>query len=209
MADQIVLLGAGGQAREVISYLPHGIDVLCAVSPDYLDPAKPGVISVLAPTPEQARRPAVGAVAAPGMRRQMVADWPGERFATVVAAAAYVDPSCVLGAGTIVSPGAVLTVDVVTGVHCLINIGATLSHDVVLGSFVTVCPGANIAGHVKIGDGVFIGAGATVSSRATVASGVVIAAGAAVVDDVTTPNALVTGVPASVAGTRDDWLDIV
>lgn len=205
----IGLLGAGGQAREVASYLPPDTDVFWAVSPDYVDAARSDHVDITAPSPAARGATVVCAVGAPALRRDLVAAWPGDRFATVISPAAYVDPSCTIGAGTVVAPGAILSVNVVVGEHCQVNIGATLSHDVRLASFVTICPGAHLAGWVRLGEGVFVGVGANISNDVTIASGVVIGAGATVLVDVTTPNAVVAGVPATVINIRDGWLDAV
>ena len=210
MPVRIGLLGAGGQAREVASYLPPGTDVFWALSPEYLDAeikdAKDAV-DITAPPTAYRDAAVIGAVGAPELRRRMVDAWPGDRFATVVSPAAYVDPSCILGEGTVIAPGAVLTVDVMVGAHCQVNVGATLSHDVHLASFVTVGPGAHVAGRVRLCDGVFVGIGARIANDVTIASGVVIGAGATVLTDVLIPNAVVVGVPASVVKVRDGWLD--
>ena len=203
------LLGAGGQAREVASYLPMGTEVFWAVSPAYLDAARHDQVDITAPPPAARDAGVVGAVGAPALRRELVGTWPGDRFVTVVSPAAYVDASCTIGAGTVVAPRAVLTVDVVAGEHCLVNVGATLSHDVQLGSFVTIGPGAHLAGRVRLGDGVFVGVGASISNDVTLASGVVVGAGATVLADVMTPNAVVVGVPGSVIKVRDGWLNAI
>lgn len=60
---------------------------------------------------------------------------------TIASPAAYVDPSCTIGAGTVIAPGAVLTIDVVIGGHCQVNVGAVLSHNVYLASFEPISPG--------------------------------------------------------------------
>ncbi|MCW2515073.1 MAG: hypothetical protein JWR11_4115 [Mycobacterium sp.] len=205
--ERIGLLGAGGQAREIASYLSHDTELFWAVSNEYRDTSSPDQVDVSSPTKRDRESWVIGAVGAPAVRRNLVAAWPGNRFTTVVSSAAYVDRSCRIGAGTVVAPGAVLTVNVSVGEHCLVNVGATLSHDVELGSFVTVGPGAHVAGHVRLGDGVFVGIGATISNNVNVASGVVIGAGATVLRDVVTPNAVVVGVPATVSTIREDWLD--
>jgi len=206
---RIGMLGAGAQAREVASYLPSGTEVFWAVSPEYFDEHALNQIDITAPCPTDRSAWVIGAVGAPAVRRKLISIWPGKNFATVVSPAAYVDPSCTIGAGTVVAPGAVLTVDVVLGEHCQVNIGATLSHDVHASSLVTICPGVHIAGRVRLGDGVFVGIGASISNDVTIASGVVIGAGAVVLTDVTTPNAVVAGVPAAIVGVRDGWLDVL
>jgi serine acetyltransferase len=121
------------------------VEVFWAVSPGNLDAAGHDQVDITALSPATRNARVVGAVGAPALRRYLVAAWPADRFATVVSLAAYVDPSCTIGAGTVIVPGAVLTVDVVVGEHCRVNIGETLSHDVHLASFVTIGPGTVLA----------------------------------------------------------------
>lgn len=204
---RIGLLGAGGQAREIASYLPAGTEVFWAVSSGYRDATRSDEVDITAPPVTDLKTAVVGAVGAPAQRRDLVAAWPGDRYATVISPAAYVDPSCSIGAGAVIAPGAILSVGVTVGEHCQVNIGATLSHDVSLASFVTIAPGAHIAGRVRIGDGAFVGVGATISNDVDIADGTVVGAGATVLSDVTTPNAVVVGVPASVIDVRTGWLD--
>ncbi|ASW86165.1 acetyltransferase [Mycobacterium intracellulare] len=208
MPSRVGLLGAGQHAREVASYLPPGTEVFWALSPDYLDGGR-GQVDITAPSPTDRNSWVTGAVGAPALRRDLVAAWSGDRFLTIISPAAYVDPSCTIGAGTVVAPGAILTVDVIVGDHCQINIGATLSHGVRLASFVTISPGAHLAGGACLGEGVFVGIGASISNGVRLASGVVVGAGATVLADVITPNAVVAGVPASVVKVRDRWLDAI
>lgn len=204
---RVGLLGAGAQGRETASYLPTGTEVFWAVSPDYLDSGARDQVDITAPSPADRDAWVLAAVGAPGLRRDLVAAWPGDRFMTVVSPAAYLDPSCTIGVGSVIAPGAILTVDVIVGEHCQVNVGATLSHDVCLSSFVTIGPGAHIAGGVQLGDGVFVGVGASISNDLTIAPGVVVGAGATVLTDVLIPNAVVAGVPASVVKVREGWLD--
>lgn len=206
---RIGILGAGAQARELVSYLEPGADLFWAVTRDCLDIRDDRQIDIERPSREDRQTAVVAGVGAPGLRRTLVEAWPGRKFIDVIAPASYVHPSCQIGQGCVISPGAVLSIDVVVGIHCQINIGATLSHDVTLGSFVTIGPGAHISGGVKLGDGVFVGAGAVVVNAAAVAPGVVIGAGAVVLSDVTTPNAVVVGTPAKILQVRKDWLDAI
>lgn len=206
----IGLLGAGSQAREIASYVGADTALFWAVSAEYLPGHDdPDWIDITAPPAERVEAPVVGAVGTPGLRRDLVALWPGDRYATVVAPSAYVDDSSLLGQGTVMAPGSVITVDVTTSDHCLINVGATVSHDSRLGAYVTLSPGAHVAGNVHIGDGAFLGIGSVVSHGVSIASGVVVAAGAVVMADVTEPNTVVAGVPARPIDVRADWFRVL
>lgn len=203
------LLGAGGQAREIVSYLSADAATFSAVSHRYLDSGDSTMVDVAAPPSDRREAWVIGAVGAPALRRELVDAWPGSLYATLVLGSAHVHPSCNLGAGTLIAPSAVLTVDVTVGDHCHVNVGATLSHDVTLGRYTTIGPGAHLAGGVRLGDGVFVGIGASIANRVSIANGVVVGAGAVVIADVTTANAVVAGVPARVVAIRDGWLDAI
>jgi len=205
--NKIGLLGAGAQAREVQSYLPRTTEIFFAVSREYLNPDDSRQIDIQNPSAAQRSTPVICTVGPPALRRQLVAEWPGEHFANIVAEASYVDSSCEIGPGSIISPGVVITVDTSVGAHSQVNIGATISHDVLLDSFVTVSPGVHIAGSVRIGDGAFLGTGANLVNGITIASGVVIGAGAVVLEDILTPNAVVVGAPGRVIRVNSGWLE--
>ncbi|MCW2551713.1 MAG: hypothetical protein JWR78_1494, partial [Mycobacterium sp.] len=121
--ERIGLLGAGGQAREIASYLPHSTELFWAVSSGFRDSSSPHQIDVSSPTKRDRDSWVVAAVGPPAVRRDLVAVWPGNRFATIISSAAYVEQSCRIGA--VIAPGGVLTVNVTVGEHCLVNVGAT------------------------------------------------------------------------------------
>lgn len=205
MAEPIGIIGSGAQADELESYFPNSVEcAFRALSPKYFKGAK-GTIST-----DKAEAyldtPVVVALGAPGARRAMAEEWPGNKFATVVSAAAYVDPSAKIGEGTTIAPLVGITTNVVIGKHSLINLGVTISHDCHIGDFVTISPGAHLAGHVTLGDGVFVGIGATISNDISIAAGCVIGAGAVVIRSIEEENTVVVGNPAHALKQNEDWL---
>lgn len=201
------LLGGGSQARETASYLAPRVPMFWAVAPEFHEPSDGRTwIDIAHPDPTQVATPVVAAVGTPALRRDLVDQWPGSTWATVIAPSAQVVDVDLIGPGTVVASGAILSVNVQTAEHCLINVGATLSHDVRLGAYATISPGVHVAGIVTIGEGAFLGIGSVVSNGVTLAPGVVVAAGAVVMSDVTEPNAVVAGVPAQVVKVREGWL---
>ncbi|MGN6427682.1 MAG: hypothetical protein ACTHMF_12755 [Leifsonia sp.] len=206
MLPPIGILGAGGQARELASFAAGRTIAFHAVTADHI--ARAGdAIAFEDATEEQRATPVVVAVGAPGARRRLVGLWPGEAFATVVAAQSVVGDRVEFGGGTFVAPGAVVTTDVRVGRHVIINVGATVSHDTSVGDFVTIAPGAHIGGSCRIGDGVVVGIGANIRNGVSVAAGVVIGAGAVVVRDIPQENAVVAGCPARRLRTAEGWAD--
>jgi sugar O-acyltransferase (sialic acid O-acetyltransferase NeuD family) len=201
------LLGAGGHAREIRSYLPPGTSTFNAVSAEFLGQAGEDLIDITDPSRSDRATPVVAAVGAPGLRRKLVEQWPGNSYFVLVAPDTHVSPETDLAPGSVIAPGVVITTGVSLGAHTHINIGATISHDCSLGSFVTISPGVHLGGHVTVADGVFIGIGASVAPGVRLATGVVVGAGATVLRDVLEPNAVVAGVPASPISLNAGWLD--
>ncbi len=206
MSQEIGILGAGGQADEVVSYLVDFDIMFHALSESHIDKDNQKQIDITTPSEYQSTLPVVAAVGAPAIRKMMVGQWPGEKFVTVRAATSYVDVSANIGDGTIIAPQAVITTNVEIGRHSIVNIAASISHNCKLGDFVTISPGAHIAGNVELGNGVFVGIGATISNDVKIAAGSVIGAGAVVVRDVAEENSVLVGSPAKLIKHNEGWL---
>ncbi len=205
MTQEVGLLGSGAQADEIESYLEDGQTVVFrAVSPSFVDPNNPLSLNI-EEARDRALTPVVVAVGAPAVKRDLVKQWPGRSFLSVVSKMAYVDDSLVIGDGSVISPLAVVTTNVTIGQHVIVNIGVSISHDVHIGDFVTISPGAHIAGNVTIEDGVFIGIGAVISNNVSIAEGSVIGAGAVVLHNITEKNSVAVGVPAQVIKHNEGW----
>ncbi len=100
-----------------------------------------------------------------------------------------------LGRGTILTAGCILTADIFVGEHVLINLATTIGHGTQIGNACSIMPGVNIAGEVIIGNEVLIGSGANILSGVKVGDGARIGSGAVVTKDVK-PNSTVVGIPA-------------
>lgn len=203
-AEPVGILGAGGQAAEVADYLEQGRVRFHAVSAEFLQPGG-DLVDVETTDPALLEVAVVAAVGAPFLRRQLVANWRGERFATVVSASSFLARTAVLGTGAILAPHSSVSARVVVGLHAIINVGASIAHDSVLGDYVTVSPGARVGGRVHIGDGAFIGIGASIVNGVRIAPGTVVGAGACVLAD-TVENGTYVGTPARCIAVKEDWL---
>ncbi|MEO6109540.1 MAG: hypothetical protein ABIP50_00830 [Candidatus Saccharimonadales bacterium] len=206
MTDKIGILGAGGQADEVTSFLRDTEIAFYAISEAYVDTSNEKQIDIAKPNEEQKLTPVIVAIGAPEVRRSMAAQWSGAAFTSVQSDASYIDKTAVIDAGCIIAPGAIITTNVHIGAHSIVNVGATISHDSKIGDFVTIGPGAHLGGHVVLGDGVFVGIGASISNDIKIAKGSVIGAGAVVIKDVLVENSVVVGIPAKVIKQNEGWL---
>ena len=89
-----------------------------------------------------------------------------------------------IGVGTIVCPGARVSPDVTIGKYCILNLNCTVGHDSVIEDFVTISPGAFISGRCKIEEGAYIGTGACIREGVTIGSEAVVGMGAVVLSDI-------------------------
>jgi sugar O-acyltransferase (sialic acid O-acetyltransferase NeuD family) len=214
--QKIVVIGAGGFAREVMDI----IDAINAVSPTF-EPcgylveeayftlgARINGLPMLGTLEWLRNRDdvlAVGGIGAPEVRRRMMseAEALGIRFATLVHPHAVLTRWTTLGVGTVVTAGCILTNGISIGRHAQLNLHCTVGHDAVLDDFATLAPGVHVSGSVRLGEGCYVGTGANIIERKTLGAWSVVGAGSTVVSDVPA-NSTVVGVPARVIKTRPE-----
>jgi UDP-perosamine 4-acetyltransferase len=211
--NRVVVVGAGGHAREVLEILLAARSAGDAVEPiGFLDDANGGAGEMLNGLPvlgglewlEGPDAEGVSAVCAVGTPSvcERLADRVrtlGVRVASAVSPQAWIASTAALGEGVLIFPGVVVNANADVGDHVTLNVGSSVSHDARVGRFASVGPGARLAGNASLGDRCFVGMGASVIHGVKVGDGCVIGAGAVVLDDVP-PGVTVVGVPARVVG---------
>jgi sugar O-acyltransferase (sialic acid O-acetyltransferase NeuD family) len=212
---EIVIVGTGGLAREVLQVLldlneagsswsvlgwvddntevhrteVHGLEVLGGI--DWLR-GKDG-LNVVVP------------VGSPHVRRKIVEriDALGSfSFPVLVHPRAWVGRQVQFGNGTIVCPGTMITTDIEIGEHVIINLDCTVGHDTRIGDFVTVAPSVNVSGNVDVGDGCDLGTGSTIIQGIEIGEWSIVGAGAVVVKPVPA-NVTAVGMPAKAIKERE------
>jgi sugar O-acyltransferase (sialic acid O-acetyltransferase NeuD family) len=199
MSTDLVLVGAGGFARETLA----AVYALNASQPTwrplgYLDedPDLHGVLRAglpvlggldrLAGWPGAAVVVCTGGPRDYGSRARLVARLalPAHRYATIVHPGSTVPPGCSLGRGSVLLAGVTLTTAVEIGAHVAVMPQVVLTHDDVVEDFVTIAAGVRLGGGVTVGRGAYLGAGALVRELVTVGAGAQVGLGSVVLRDV-------------------------
>jgi sugar O-acyltransferase (sialic acid O-acetyltransferase NeuD family) len=205
---QLLVMGAGGHAREVLDVLETLLGTP-AVGVHTALFAEPGTTSEAALKLVRARGYALtsvvpktathylAAVGLPQVRRRLsrIAEDHGLEAGSAVSPLSLVPPALAGTPGLVCFAGTQVSTNVTFGEHCHLNQMCSVSHDVRLGDFVTVSPGVILTGGVEVEDDVFFGAGAVVIPGVHVGRGAVIGAGAVVLKNVP-PASTVVGNPA-------------
>lgn len=221
MTAPVVILGAGGFAREVLDVFeaiereaPGRFDVLGFVSEVESDwgrdvNGKPclGGLAWFDGRPDRAALRLVCGIGNTAVRRRLVDRCAalGLAFTSVVHPRAVVTPRFTMGTGVVVTAGVVVTNNIRIGDHVHLNLNATVGHDAVIEDCVTIAPGVHVSGNVHVGAGCDIGTGAAILQKVKIGEWSVVGAGSVVTRDVPA-NSTAVGVPAKPIKQRaDGW----
>ncbi|MBS1660106.1 MAG: NeuD/PglB/VioB family sugar acetyltransferase [Bacteroidetes bacterium] len=205
----MIILGAGGHAREIIGVLSEleELENLCLYDDVTPHPQAtlydrfPILATKAAAAEALAKDPRfLLGVGKPALRKKLSDDFKsrGGRLTSVISPFARIGRFNVsLGDGLNIMTGAVLTSDIVIGEGTLIHINVTVHHDCIIGDYCELSPGCHILGKAEIGHLTSIGSGAVVLPGVKVGSRVIVGAGAVVTSNI--PDGVtVKGVPAKI-----------
>jgi sugar O-acyltransferase (sialic acid O-acetyltransferase NeuD family) len=208
---KVVIIGAGGHAREVLDILlacranGHDIQPLGFVdeNPDNHGQTLDG-FPVLGDLRwfegvDRGDIEVICAVGTPQVCRKLArqAQALGLRFASAISPQACISPHARIGQGVMIFPNVIVNTGAMIGDHVILNVAATISHDTVVGDFCNINPGVHLAGNVTVGEGCYIGMGANVIQGINIGPWSIIGTGAAVIRDIP-PHVTAVGVPARV-----------
>lgn len=200
MSRELVVVGAGGHAKVVISAARAAGFTIAAVLDDnqerwgqeLLGAPVRGAVAELEAWREL---PAVLAIGSNRVRHCLSLTYPDREWATVIHPRACVDATVTVRPGSVVMAGVVVQPDSVIGGHVILNTSATVDHDCEIGDCAHLAPGSHLAGDVRIGKGAFLGTGSAVIPGRTVGEWAIVGAGGVVVTPV--PDGVTAvGVPA-------------
>ncbi|WP_432535515.1 NeuD/PglB/VioB family sugar acetyltransferase [Kineococcus arenarius] len=201
--ERILVIGAGGHAREVLDVVealgPARVHVVAEGLPES-DGVSVYGYDVLGGLEALAAHAGWGYVVAIGdgaarSRLARAAEAAGCLPLTLVHPSASVARRARLGPGSVLLHGARVTSDACLGEHVHVNLNATVAHDCSVGSFSTISPGAHLSGGVRTGQRAWVGSGAVVRERVALGDDVVVGAGAVVLGNVP-DRTVVVGIPA-------------
>ena len=209
MKPRLLIIGAGGHARVVISIARRMgtwdlIGVLAREAPTAYEQIDG--VPLIGPYADAARLHGEGvtqAALAIGDNTERASKLAGLaqlgfNFPVLQHPSALIEDNATLGDGTVVCAGAIIGAQVMIGRNVIINTGAILDHETVVGDHAHIAPGCRVAGRVRIGEGTLLGIGTCVREKIDIGAQSLIGAGSVVVDDI--PGAVVAyGCPARVA----------
>ena len=196
----IVVVGAGGHARVIVSALRASGELVAAVFDDARELWGKKLLGVPITGPVDELREFTGqAVIGIGdaRTRKSLVDRLKIHWATVIHPHSFVHPAVPLGEGSVVFAGAVVQPESVIGSHAIINTSATVDHNCIVENYVQVAPGANLCGNVSVGVGTFVGANAVIIENLRVGRWSTVGAGAVVIRDLP-DNVVAVGCPAKI-----------
>lgn len=192
--DNLILVGAGGLAREVVEAVDvgdryrilgivdddptlhgtsiAGLPVFGGIDELYWDHSSYVVLCV---GHGKTRRAIVEKLAAHDIGRS--------QYATIVHPSVHVPASCFIGVGSILLAHVALTADARIGRHVVAMPNVTVTHDDVVDDFVTLCAGVSLAGDVSVGPGAYLGANASVREHLRIGVDSTLGMGASLIDD--------------------------
>ncbi len=189
-APVYVILGRGGQGRDVLDALLAAGRNVAGVFDDH-DPPLPGGVLLLGKLDAWRTVAGPGVEFMPGMgdsteRCELAAAIfiAGGVVASTIHPTAVVSAQAQVGPGVFIAAGCVVAPQAVVGDLAFINANCSIDHDCELGIAAQLGPGVTLPGGVKVGDSAFIGAGAVVLPGKRIGVGATVGAGSVVTRDV-------------------------
>lgn len=119
----------------------------------------------------------------------------GFDYPSIVHPRSLICPSAIIAEGCYLGPNSHIGPYASIGRHSIVNTMANIEHEVLIGEFSHIAPSSVICGRSTIGSAVFCGANSTIIENLSVADSTFLAAGTVVVSDVPLQGLRLKGVP--------------
>jgi sugar O-acyltransferase (sialic acid O-acetyltransferase NeuD family) len=196
MTSRIILVGAGGFGREVLSWAhdAHTIGTLgkvdffiddnpqANISSEY-DCTYLGTIKDLSIRPDD--KFLLG-ISSPNVKRKIFERFSDhlDKFLSFMHPSAVIAKTAKVGRGVVICPFALVSADTKILDFVTINVMSSIGHDSVIGNFSTLSGHVDVTGQVTVGDEVFFGTGSKVVPRIQIGAKSKIGAGCTVMKSV-------------------------
>jgi len=204
---EVIVLGAGGHAKVVISTLLELNFQIKGVLDDDPNKWNQKVLNIPVLGPIELLKSGnfeqgIIAIGDNKTRKEIVEKYNGFcRWIGIIHPFSYVHPSVEIGDGSVIFAGAVIQPEVIIGKYVIINTSASVDHDCKIEDFVHIAPGVHLAGGVLVGEGSLLGVGSSVIPYKRIGRWTIVGAGSVVVNDI--PDCVtVVGVPARPIGDK-------
>lgn len=217
MVSKIVIIGAGGFAKEVYEVLMNKLDWTQETSKfcGFLDDNEnlhgkdlmgKKILGGLDWLSTNRDVNIVLGIGSPHIKKKIVQKIStiGEyEYLTLIDQNAILGTDVRIGKGVFVGAGSILTTNIEIKDFVTVNLACTLGHDCILEPYVTVAPGVNISGNCTLKEGVDFGTGGTIIQGKTVKEWSIVGAGSVVVKDIPA-NTTSVGNPSKVIKEREE-----
>lgn len=204
---EVIVLGAGGHAKVVISTLLELNFQIKGVLDDDPNKWNQKVLNIPVLGPIELLKSGnfeqgIIAIGDNKTRKEIVEKYNGFcRWISIIHPFSYVHPSVEIGDGSVIFAGAVIQPEVIIGKYVIINTSASVDHDCKIEDFVHIAPGVHLAGGVLVGEGSLLGVGSSIIPYKRIGRWTIVGAGSVVINDI--PDCVtVVGVPARPIGDK-------
>jgi len=194
--SEIIIIGAGGLSREIVSWYNTSKNNLNAIIVGFLDDNLNALdsystdLKVLGRVDDlniikksQSIICAISNVDTKNVILEKAVDLKVD-IANFIHESCYVGERTIYGKGLVILPYAIISCDCLIGNLVFVNSGSQIGHDVTIGDFVSIMANVDIGGGAIIGNNVFIGSNAVILPGVKIPDNTRIGAGAVVLKSI-------------------------
>lgn len=194
--NKLYIVGAGGFAREIYSYLKqenfihqnHQVVGFLSDRHDDLDlfTTEHKVVDNIRSTIVTLQDAIIIAIADCDFKKELYQYYKniGCKILTYAHPSAFIGNNVTIGEGSVICPYTILTTDITIGKAVTINAHSSIGHDAQIGDFSTLSGHCDITGFVHIEQSVFLGSHALIIPKTKVESNAIIGAGSVIITKV-------------------------